>query len=91
MPKPQVHTLQSLPADKEREVVRRAVAAYHRAGGEDYPVLGGTYTVVGGLGYIVVHALGSSAPLAVYRLRPDNLMLRRMKRWPEKVAPRGAR
>lgn len=43
-----------------------------------------------GLAYVVLH--GTGGVLAVYRVRPDNLALRAMKRWPEsveKVTPAG--
>ena len=36
-----------------------------------------------GLAYVVLH--GAAGVLAVYRVRPDNLALRAMKRWPESV------
>ena len=39
-----------------------------------------------GLGYVVLWDAGDVA--AVYRIRPDNLALRRMKRWPAMVTRR---
>ena len=36
-----------------------------------------------GLAYIVPH--GAEEALAVYPVRPDNLVSRRMKRWPESI------
>lgn len=36
-----------------------------------------------GLAYVVLH--GASGVLAVYRVRPDNLALRVLKRWSESV------
>jgi hypothetical protein len=36
-----------------------------------------------GLAYVVLH--GVTGVLAVYRVRPDNLALQALKRWPESL------
>ena len=59
-----------------------------QAGGVELPTQQSGFKLYKGIAYVVLH--GTVGVLAVFRVRPDNLELRRMKRWPadaEKVAP----
>lgn len=87
MPKDKTHELPELDADERADLLRRAKAAWS-ATGEPGTVTGRSgVEVVEGLGYVVLYGHGGGA-LAVYRVRPDNLLLRRLKRWPVGVAGR---
>ncbi len=71
--------------------LRRAMAAWFKAGGTETPSAASGVKMRLGLAYVVLHGL--NGVLAVYRVRPDNLALRAMKRWPaslEKVTPPGS-
>jgi hypothetical protein len=67
------------------------MAAWFKSGGTQVPNEASAVKVRLGLAYVVLH--GAGGLLAVYRVRPDNLGLRVMKRWPasiEKVTSPGA-
>ena len=65
------------------DIVRRATVAWLQSGGTGPPTNTSGFKLYKGLGYAVLH--GAGGVLAVYRVRPDSLMLRRMKRWPKGV------
>lgn len=73
-----------MPIDED-DLIRRAHAAYFRAarGGESpaMPSRGGE--VVNECGRLYVVLSNSYQTLAVYRVRPSDGVLRRMRRWPE--------
>lgn len=81
MPIEQVHAFKDPDPDTCAALVRRAKAAWFDTGGEGTPDESSGYASVQGLGYVVLRAAGTV--LAVYRVRSDNLMLRRMKRPPK--------
>ncbi len=66
----------------DEELSRRALAGYYRAGGTG--TAEGRVTEHGGKRYVVV-AAPQGATLAVYRVRPVDGVLRRMKRPPAEV------
>lgn len=77
-------------AEQRADLLRRAMAAWFKAGGTETPSRASGVKMRLGLAYVVLH--GPNGLLAVYRVRPDNLALRVMKRWPaslEKVTPPG--
>ena len=67
---------------EDDELVRRALAAWYRGGGTDAPA-GGYVTELDGREYVVL--TGPDAPLAVFRVRAFDGVLRRMRRWPKEV------
>ncbi len=69
----------------ESPIVRRAFAAYFRAGGVDQPANDSREVEHGAHRYVVLRNV--SGTLAVYRVRNDG-MLRRMRRWPKEVERR---
>jgi hypothetical protein len=74
------------PAKQEQAaMVRRAAVAFLQEQDGDAAILpqSGVMRVSDGLGYVVLR--GASGVLAVYRVRPDNGALRRMKRWPAAI------
>jgi hypothetical protein len=81
VPIDQVHTFTEPDAEQQATLVRRAKAAWFATGGSEAPDGGSGYATHEGLGYVVLRLSG--AVLAVYRVRSDNLMLRRMKRPPK--------
>jgi hypothetical protein len=83
MPIEQTHTPLKLDADQRAELVRRAYVAWFKGGGTEMPNDSSGVKMRLGLAYVVLH--GAAGVLAVYRVRPDNLALRVMKRWPESV------
>lgn len=83
MPKEQVHEPLKLDADQRADLLRRAMAAWFKTGGTETPTGASGIKMRLGLAYVALH--GSTGLLAVYRVRPDNLALRAMKRWPESV------
>ena len=83
MPKDQIYDTPKLDDDQRAALVRRAKAAWFSAGDRETPNDHSTVKVRLGLMYVVLH--GASGVLAVYRVRPDTLALRAMKRWPEGV------
>ena len=83
MPKEQVHAPLKLDADQRADLTRRAMAAWFKTGGAEVPNEASGVKMRLGLAYVVLH--GASGVLACYRVRPDNLTLRAMKRWPESV------
>jgi hypothetical protein len=84
MPKEQVWETPKLTADQRAELVRRAYAAWFKAGGTEMPDSERSAVKVRlGLVYVVLH--GAAGVLAVYRVRPDNLALRRMARPPKNL------
>jgi hypothetical protein len=86
MPIEQTHELPELTDEQEGDLLRRAKAAWAATGEPGAPTARGGVEVVDGLGYVVLYGRGDV--LAVYRVRPDNLLLRRLKRWPVGVAGR---
>ncbi len=86
MPIEQAHTYQHPDAATQADLVRRGKAAWSGPPDSGAPRHGtpddsSGYAARGGLGYVVLRQGG--AVLAVYRVRSDNLMLRRMKRPPK--------
>jgi hypothetical protein len=73
--------MKRIEADDER-LKRRALAAWFRSGGSDTPAVGGHVVEHDGRLYVVLSNVHGT--LGVYRVRNDGV-LRRMKRWPEKV------
>lgn len=63
-----------------RTAKRRARTALLQAGATRTPERLSAVKRVDALGYAVLY--GTEGTLAVYRIRPDTLLLRRMKRWP---------
>lgn len=88
MPKEQVHALPELSSEQRADLLRRAKTAWAATGEPGEPTARSGVEIVAGLAYVALY--GRSGALAVYRIRPDNLMLRRMKRWPVGVAGRVA-
>lgn len=80
MPIEQVHTFKMPDAEQCSNLVHRARVALLQAGDTRTPNNRSAVEMVDSLGYVVLR--GTDGTLAVYRIRPDNLMLRRMKRWP---------
>ena len=83
MPKPKVHEFKELTPDEKADLLRRAKAAWAATGEDGTPTQASGVVVQDGLGYVVLH--GRGAVLAVYRVRPDNGALRRLKRWPQSL------
>lgn len=91
MPIEQTYEPLKLDAAQRADILRRAMAAWFKAGGTETPSGASGIKMRLGLAYVVLH--GATGVLAVYRVRPDNLALRVMKRWPasiEKVTPAGS-
>lgn len=67
------------------ELTRRAFAAYFRAAGDiaDQPSNDSGITEHGGRTYVVLRNVNGI--LAVYRVRPSDGVLRRLKRWPAEL------
>lgn len=80
MPIEQTHEPLKLDASQRADLTRRAMAAWFKAGGTEPPSRASGVKMRLGLAYVVLH--GANDVLAVYRVRPDNLALRVMKRWP---------
>ena len=83
VPIEKVYELTVPDAEGIADLVRRATVAWLQTGGTELPTDASGFKFYKGLGYAVLH--GADGVLAVYRVRPDNLMLRRMKRWPAGV------
>ena len=83
MPIEQTHEPLKLDADQRADLLRRAMAAWFKTGNTELPTESSGVKMRLGLAYVVLH--GAARVLAVYRVRPDNLALRAMKRWPESV------
>ena len=79
MPIEKRHEFAKPSPDIEADLIRRASAAWQQGGEGEGPALG-AFKLHKGLGYVVLR--GAGGVLAVYRVRPDNLALRRLKRWP---------
>lgn len=91
MPIEQTHVPLKVGAAQRADLLRRAKAAWFGSGGTETPNESSGVKVRLGLVYVVLH--GARGVLAVYRVRPDNLALRAMKRWPasiERVTPTGS-
>ena len=83
MPIEQVHEFRMPSGGQCADLVRRARVALLQAGDSRAPDDRSAVKLHMGLGYVVLSDhLGT---VAVYRIRPDNMALRRMKRWPERV------
>lgn len=80
MPIEQTHEPLKLDTAQRADILRRAMAAWFKAGGTETPSAASGVKMRLGLAYVVLH--GAAGVLAVYRVRPDNLALRVMKRWP---------
>ena len=84
MVKAKTHDTPKLDVDQRAELVRRAYVAWFKSGGTEIPDADRSGVKVRlGLVYVVLH--GTGGVLAVYRVRPDNLALRVLQRWPESV------
>ena len=64
-----------------RHLLRRAKAAYYRAGGNDQPSKHSGVRTVNDKDYI--HLFNVRGTLAVYRVQPRLGRLKRLKRWPK--------
>jgi len=84
VPKEKVYDTPKLGAGERSDLVRRACVAWFRSGGTEIPSQASAVKVRLGLVYVVLH--GASGVLAVYRVRPDNLALRVLTRWPKSLA-----
>lgn len=87
MPKLQVHAAPVPTVEQQADLLRRAKAAWAATGEAGTSTSASGYKDHDGLSYVVLMGRAGTT-LAVYRVRPDNLMLRRMKRWPVEVAPK---
>jgi hypothetical protein len=68
----------------DEDLIRRAFSAWFRSGGTQQPAV--TLSTVEELDekvYVVLR--NSNEILAVYRVRPSDGVLRRMKRWPHQI------
>jgi hypothetical protein len=72
------------PPFDERDLSRRALAAYFRSGGLDQPTGGGVVQEYDGKLYVVLSNVRGT--LAVYRVRNDG-MLKRLHQPPHGLAP----
>lgn len=69
--------------DDDRDLLRRAFAAYFRSGGTDQPSGGDSQVVVrAGHRYVVLE--NGNGILRVYRVRNDG-MLKGLRRWPAEI------
>jgi hypothetical protein len=68
----------------ERDLLRRAFAAWYRTGGTDQPAGDGEVRTVGGLTY--VRLVNLNGILAVYRVESSG-RLKRLKRFPNELHP----
>ena len=82
MPIKQVYTFNAPGPDLCAELTRRAKAAWFDSGGTVSPTDASGVVLRDGLGYVVLKDAEGST-LAVYRIRPDNMTLRRMRRLPK--------
>lgn len=84
MPIAKVHDFRAPTEAQAADLLRRAMVAWLSSDGVEVPDASRSKVRLHqGLGYVVLH--GASSVLAVYRIRPDNLALRRMKRWPATI------
>jgi len=81
VPIEQTHVFREPTAEQKADLTRRAKAAWFTGGEDGTPDDSSGYVTRTGLRYVVLRSAGSV--LAVYRVRSDNLMLRRMKRPPK--------
>jgi hypothetical protein len=81
MPIEHTHTFTAPGPDLSTELTRRAKAAWFDTGGTVSPTDASGVVLRNELGYVVLRD-ADGAMLAVYRIRPDNLTLQRMKRPP---------
>lgn len=84
MPIPKVHEFTRPNKREAVDLVRRATVAWLREGGTELPSERSAFRMHAGLGYVVLH--GGGGVLAVYRVRPDNGALRRLKSPPKSLA-----
>ena len=82
MPIQQVHVFAVPGEDLSVELTRRAKAAWFDTGGSVSPNEASGVVLRDGRGYVALKDT-EVGTLAVYRIRPDNLTLRRMKRPPK--------
>ena len=87
MPIQKVHAFSAPGPDLSAELTRRAKAAWFGAGGTVSPSEASGVMIRDGLGYVVLRDADGSVR-AVYRIRPDNMTLRRMRRSPRRTAER---
>ena len=80
MPIKQVHAFVTPKSEMRADLIRRAKAAWLESESQGAPDGTSGFVIHGGLDYIVLRQSGDV--LGVYRVRSDNLMLRRMKRPP---------
>ena len=81
MPIEKTHVFKA-PAPEERsDLIRRAKAAWFETELGGAPDETSAFVMRDGLGYVVLRQHGEA--IGVYRVRSDNLMLRRMKRPPK--------
>ena len=73
-----------MPSTTDERLTQRAMAAYFRSGGFDQPAHGGNVLEHDGKLYVVLSNIKRT--LAVYRARPSDGVLHRLKRWPAEVA-----
>ena len=70
------------------QLATRAVAAYYRTGKHAPGVGGADVWELDDRQYVVLH--DADSVLAVYRVRPSDGVLRRMRRWPKAIENRGS-
>ena len=63
------------------DLTRKALAAYYRSGGREWPDESSGPREAEGLQYVVLEKDGK--PLAIYRVRSYDGVLRRLRRWPK--------
>ncbi|MFD0667347.1 hypothetical protein ACT80S_06485 [Ramlibacter sp. MAHUQ-53] len=85
MPREQTHVFKPPAEEVCADLTRRAKVAWFASEADaGHPDDTSGYVTFKGLGYVVLRHAGMA--LAVYRVRSDNLMLRRMKRPPKGLA-----
>lgn len=84
MPIEQTRVFKEPPEAERSELVRRAKSAWFSTDGQGSPDETSSFKMLAGLGYVVLRQRGTV--LGVYRVRSDNLILRRMKRPPKGLA-----
>lgn len=83
MPILRTHSFADPPSEERSDLTRRAKVAWFSGDEHGAPDDTSGYLNFNGLGYVVLRQRGTV--LAVYRVRNDNLMLRRMKRPPKGI------
>lgn len=83
MPLPQHHHFTAPSTEERSDLIRRAKSAWFDTEASGAPDESSGFVMLDGLGYVVLRQRGEA--IGVYRVRSDNLMLRRMKRPPRRL------